>query len=89
MDEYDIDDLVEQMDFTSGHYQKVGKNIFLTNKEIEVLERYQIPYHNCQNLKEVSYLVEDLISDMDIVEDELDSVSKSIAERDYYQNTNK
>ena len=34
-------------------------------------------------------MLEDVISDMDIVDDELDNVSQSIAERDYYQNTNK
>ena len=89
MDEYDIDGLLKDMDFTSGQLKRINKGIFLTNKEIEVLDRYHIPYQNCNSLKEITFLLEDLINDMDIVEDEIESVSKSIAERDYYQNTNK
>lgn len=88
MREYDIDTLVGEMDFNSNSLQKVGC-LMLTNKEISVLDRYDINYKNCKSLKEVLFLLEDVISDMDIVDDELDNVSQSIAERDYYQNTNK
>ena len=34
-------------------------------------------------------LIEEVISDMDIVDDDLDYISSTISERDYYQNTNK
>ena len=36
-----------------------------------------------------TYEIEEVIADMDIVDEELDDVSASISERDYYQNTNK
>ena len=88
MREYDIDTLVGEMDFKSNSLQKVG-NLMLTNKEVTVLDRYDIDYKNCKSLKEVLFLLEDIINDMDIVDDELDLISQSIAERDYYQNTNK
>ena len=61
----------------------------LTNKEIEVLERYNIPYKNCHNLKDIIFEIENLINDLDIVDEELEDISASISERDYYQNTNK
>lgn len=88
MSEYDIDTLVGEMDFNSNSLQKVG-NLMLTNKEISILDRYEINYKNCKSLKEVLFLLEDIINDMDIVDDELELISQSIAERDYYQNTNK
>lgn len=88
MKDYDIDSLVEEMDFNSNSLQKVG-NLMLTNKEIAILDSYNVDYKNCKSLKEVLFLLEDIISDMDIVDEELEIISQSIAERDYYQNTNK
>ena len=88
-EEYDISSLVGEMDFVSNQLVKVGKDMYLTNREIEVLKQYQIPYQNCNNLKEVLFEIEEVIQDMDIVDEELDLLSSSIAERDYYQNTNK
>lgn len=88
MGEYDIEELSNQLDFTSGKLVNIGNGIFLTNREIEVLERYQVPYKNCHSLKEVIFNIEKVMEEMDITEDELDLISGTIAERDYYQNTN-
>ena len=87
----DIDILkeVSSIDFNKNKYQFINKNIMLTNREIEILNKYKIDYNNCNNLGEILFLIEDLISDMDIVDEELDFISQSISERDYYQNTNK
>ena len=89
MENYNIDDLVGRSDFSSGKYNDIGNGILLTNKEIEVLDRYNIPYKKCNSLKDIIFEVEEVIADMDIVDEELDDVSASISERDYYQNTNK
>ena len=87
--EYDIDSLISNMDFDSGKLQDIGNGLFLTNKEVQVLEQYKIPYQNCHSLKEILFEIEEVLNDMDIVDEELDMVSSSISERDYYQNTNK
>ena len=87
--EYDIDSLVGEMDFVSNQLVEVKKDVYLTNREIDVLNQYKIPYQQCQSLKEILFEIEDVMQDMDIVDEELDLVSGSIAERDYYQNTNK
>lgn len=86
--EYDIEKIVGELDFESNKFITVG-NLMLTKKEIEILNRYEINYKNCNNLKEVIFLVEDLLSDMEIVPDDLDLVAFNLSERDYYQNTNK
>ena len=88
MKEYNIEELIKNLDFKSGQMVNIGNGIFLTNREIEVLENYQVPYKNCHTLKEIIFNIEKVIEEMDIPEDELDLVSSSIAERDYYQNTN-
>ena len=87
--EYDINKLVSEIDFESNQLQNIGHNIMLTNKEIEVLNRYKINYQKCLSLKEILFEIENIIDDMDIVEEDLDQISASIAERDYYLNTNK
>ncbi len=89
MAEYNIDELVNKIDFNSGKFNDIGNGILLTNKEIEVLERYNIPYKSCNSLKDIIYEVESVINDSDVVDEELEDISASIAERDYYQNTNK
>ena len=88
MQEYDIDELVSTLDFSSGKFQEVN-GFMLTNQEIDVLKKNHIPYEKCKSLKEVIYEIEDVIGDMDIVDEELDLISSTISERDYYQNTNK
>ena len=89
MKDYDIGQLEKQFDFTSNSFQNIGNNILLTFHEIEVLNAYHIPYKKCNSLKEILFQIEEVKADMDIVDEELDLVSSSIAERDYYQNTNK
>ncbi len=87
--DYDIDSLVSDIDFSSNSFQDIGNGVFLTNREIDVLNKYQIPYNNCNSLKELIFMIEDELNNMGIVEEDLDSIAGSIAERDYYQNTNK
>ena len=86
--EYDIDDLVSNIDFNSNSFQNIN-GMMLTNHEIEVLDRYKIPYKKCNSLKEVIFEIEEIIEDSDIVDEDLDYISSTISERDYYQNTNK
>lgn len=86
--EYDIDSLVSNLDFNSNKFNSIN-GMMLTNREVEVLDRYKINYKNCHNLKEIIFEIEEIINDMDIVDEDLEYISSTISERDYYQNTNK
>ncbi len=86
--DFDIDKLVGEIDFEANKFNNIN-GLMLTNREVEVLDRYNINYKNCFSLKEIIFQIEDLIQDMDIVEEDLDYISVTISERDYYQNTNK
>ena len=90
MTEYNIEELLGVIDFEKNKFQTPKQNLFLTNYEIAVLKKYHIDYDNCKTAKEILQKVESIISDLeDLEQEELDQVSMSIAERDYYQNTNK
>lgn len=87
--EFNVDRLIGEMDFTSNMLSDIGNGIMLTNREIDVLTRYNIDYKSCLTLKEIIYKIEDVIENEEYDIDELDYISSTISERDYYQNTNK
>ena len=67
---------------------KVRENgLLLTDKQVNVLEKYEINYKNIRNMNELIYEIEDILN-QDYYED-LDLVSKEISEYNYYNNTNK
>lgn len=86
--DYDIGNLLGAIDFHKNKMNDLGNNIFLTNFEIEVLEKYNIDYKNSSNLKSIIFEIEEILNE-DSSLDDLETISKSIAERDYYLNTNK
>lgn len=85
----DINALASGLDFTTNHFVDCGNGLMLTNGEIEILKRFGINYLTCSSLKEILYEIEVVLREEDDDVDELDLVASSIAERDYYQNTNK
>ena len=85
--EIDINKFISEIDFNANKYNDIGNGILLTNREIDILNKYKINYKKCNSLKEILFEVEDILNDM--VDEELDYISSTIAERDYYQNTNK
>lgn len=88
--EYDINDIVSNLDFKSFEFVTCSNGLMLTNAEIEVLEKYNIDYSKCNSLKEVLEQIEEVFEYDDVGDmDDLDSISCSISERDYYLNTNK
>ena len=86
----DISAIAAGLDFNTNHFIDCGNGLMLTNGEISVLKRFGINYLTCNSLKEILYKIDVVLKeDEDDDLDELDLVASSIAERDYYQNTNK
>ena len=87
---FDLSSLVDGLDFTTNSFVDVGNGLMLTNGEISVLKRFGINYLQCASLKEVLYQIDVVLKEDEEDDlDELDYIASSIAERDYYQNTNK
>ena len=89
MKEYDIDELVSNIDFSINSFNDYGNGILLTNGEVVVLDKYKIDYRNCSNLGELIYKIEDYLGSEDYDLEDLESVSLSVSERNYYYYTNK
>lgn len=87
MKNYNINELLENINFNDYSFNDYGNGVLLTNYETQVLDKYKINYKNCQSLKELLYEIEDNLKDY--IEDDLEQIAISISDRDYYQNTNK
>ena len=86
--EFDIDKLIGEMDFSKNSINDCGNGIYLTNFEIDTMKKYHINYLNCISMKDIIFLIEEILNE-DSSLDDLENISKSISERDYYLNTNK
>lgn len=62
-------------------------NLYLTDKQVSVLDKYNIDYNNFSKLSELIYYLEYLLNS-NYLED-LEIVSQELSEFQYYNNTNK
>jgi len=79
-----IDDIVKKT-HEDMKLNRINDNLYLTNKEIEVLERYDINYNT--SIEELMFNLEEILNENDY--EDLEEVSNSISEFNYYHNTNK
>ena len=76
------------LDLESNLLKTYKSGVMLTNYETQVLDKYNVDYRSVSSLKEIIYLVEEVLNE-DSSLDDLENISLSISERDYYMNTNK
>lgn len=67
-------------------YKKIG-NLMLTDRQIKVLNRYQIDYQKFHNIKELIFYLEYYLNNDKL--DDLEQVSEELSELYYYNYTNK
>lgn len=81
-----LNDIVKET-HESLNLNKINDNLYLTNKEIEVLEKYDIDYHTSIDM--LMFKLDEILNDSDGDLTDLEDVSNSISEFNYYHNTNK
>lgn len=86
--EINIDELVEEV-YNDKNMLKLKKNgIYLSDNDVEVLRRYNIDYNKYVSLSSLIFDIESILNeDTDV--DDLEEVSRRLAELNYYNNTNK
>ena len=84
-----INNLIKE-DLHTNFHNKYGNNIYLTDKEKEVLERYDFNVDNYSDVKSLIFDISEYLDDnMDLELDDLEGVETSLMEYNYYHNTNK
>lgn len=79
--DYDINSLVESLSLSDNMHVYYKNNIYLTQKQIDKLDYYNIPYKNCNSVNELLFLISG--------NEDLDDIALEISEFNYYHNTNK
>ena len=85
--DFDIDKINSEINFDDNFIGYIKNDIILSNKEMEVLKRNEIDYENIDTISRLLTEIDEVLLDND--DEELESVSLSISERNYYVNTNK
>ena len=81
--EVNIDDLVS----SKYMHKEIKKGIFLSEYQIEVLDRNHINPYDCGSINDLMYLIDEVLDECD--DEELDAVYNEISEFNYYSNVNK
>lgn len=84
---YDINQLLEDINFEKNKLRKVNNNLLLTSYQIDVLKRNGINPEMYSKLSDIIYMAEEIFEDTE--DEELDVVIAELSERNYYENTNK
>ena len=83
-EDIDISDLVSQ----KYMHKEIGKGLFLSDYQIEVLLKYDIDPYKCSGIEDLIFQIDELLEDDDTLDD-LENISREICEFNYYTNTNK
>lgn len=67
--------------------KKLSNGLYLSQEQMDILEKYNINYQSCHSLKELIYYVETCFEETN--QTELDNLLDILAERDYYENFRK
>lgn len=82
---------INSLDFELDELKQVKKNIYLNNREMQILKMYDIDFQNCVDMNDLLFKIDNVLNDLYDNSDfeDLEWVSSSISERNYYMNTKK
>ncbi len=86
--EIDINKLVDEVYNDKTMMKQRGNGIYLSDNDIEVLNRYNINYLNYSSLNSLIFNIEQILNEETDLND-LEEVSRKLSELNYYNNTNK
>ena len=70
-------------------FLKKYNNIYISKKQKEVLDKYGLNIEKYNNVNELIFDIEEYLNESYIELDDLEWVSQTISEYNYYNNTNK
>ena len=85
--EINIDELVKNVYNDKEMLKMRGNGIYLSDNDINILNRYNINYKKYSSLKSLIFDIEQILNVEEIKE--LDDISKKLSEISYYEYTNK
>lgn len=84
-EDFDINSLVNELDFEKNSISYIKGEIVLTNREVEILKSLDINYESYTSMSSLINTLEEYADD----DPELEEILKDMSDRNYYFNTNK
>lgn len=84
---YNVDELVDIVNIDSLQLKARKNGLYLSDNQIDILRKNEINYEECVDIKMLLYRIDEALEYEP--NDELEELSISLAEFDYYHNTNK
>lgn len=78
-----------EFEFNKRSIKQRKNGIYLSEEQIEILNKYDINYLNYNNINELIFKIENYLNDSYVELDDLEWVSESLSTFNYYNNTNK
>lgn len=73
--------------FEDNSLKQVNETLYLTGYQMNVLNEAHIPYQTCSNVKDILFLLNDIVDEEEY--DEIDEVARQLSEFSYYEETHK
>ena len=87
LDEFSLN--IDEVVGTDKNFLKKHNNIYISDEQINILRKYDINIDKYSNLNELVYDIEECLNDSYDELDDLEWVSQTLSEYNYYNNTNK
>ena len=87
LDEFSLN--IDEVVGTDKKFLKKHNNIYISDEQINILKKYDINIDKYSNLNELVYDIEECLNDSYDELDDLEWVSQTLSEYNYYNNTNK
>ena len=73
---------------TNDFLEKQKNEIYLSKNDIKILDKYEIDYLSYSNIRELLFIIEDILNN-NYVDSDLEDLLIKLSEYNYYFNTNK
>ena len=70
-------------------FLKKYNNIYISSKQVDILKRYDIDINKYNSVKELIYDIEEILNNSYDDTEDLEWVSETLSEYNYYNNVNK
>ncbi len=85
--EVSIEELLKEKDVVGQMHQFRKNNFFLSDEQIEILNRYKINYQEYTTTSSLIYAIDEVLSFEEI--EELENIASALSEYQYYNEVNK
>lgn len=83
-----INELISDINNDSKMIKMRGNGIYLSDEEVNILNKYDINYQRFSSLSSLIFEIESVLNENSDLDD-LEMISKRLTEMNYYNNTNK